>query len=52
MLLVYLSLKFVHYAYDNLHRGANGYISQVKRLSYSKLQGIWGLVQNKGCSQK
>ena len=41
-------LKFVPYAYDN-HRGANGYISQGKRLRYSDLQGIWALVQNKGC---
>ena len=23
-----------------------------KRLSYSELQGIWALVQNKGCSEK
>ena len=23
-----------------------------KDLSYSKLQGIWALVQNEGCSQK
>ena len=29
-----------------------GNMSQVKRLSYSKLQGIWVFVQNKGCSQK
>ena len=34
------------------YRGANGHISQGKRLSYSDLQGIWALVQNKGCSQK
>ena len=46
------SLKFVQYAYDNYYRGANGYISQGKRLSYSELQGIWALVYNKGCSQK
>ena len=23
-----------------------------KRLSYSELQGIWALAQNKGCSKK
>ena len=30
----------------------NWYISQEKRLCYSKLQGIWALDQHKGCSQK
>ena len=50
--LPFSSLKFVRYAYYNLYRGTNGYISQGKRLSYSELQGIWSLVQNKGSSQK
>ena len=44
------SLNFVHYAYDNEYRGANG--TQGKILSYSELQGIWALVENKRCSQK
>ena len=34
------SLIFVHYAYNNKYRGANGYLSQGKRLSYTELQGI------------
>ena len=33
-----------------LYRGENGYVSNGKRLSYSVLQGIWVLVQNKGLS--
>ena len=49
---LFSSLNFVYYAYDNYYRGANGYISQGKKLSYSELQGIWGLIQNKGYSKK
>ena len=45
------SLKFMHYGNDKQYRRANGSISQGKRLSYSELQGIWALVQNKRCSQ-